>query len=311
MYDIFNNFLLNTTHLMKKFYLIDWSGFLYRAYYAFPDMPDKDWHNVNTIYWFFRMLIKIFFDKPDYFVIARDAPSKTHRHESYPQYKANRAKAPDDFKIQIPIIIEIANKLWIPNIVLPWYEADDIIASIVTKFKENTDITYNIFSADKDLKQLLDQNVIFTDPTKWITYKTNDFIQEYWFEPKHILDYLALIGDNADNIKWVPWIWPKWASDLIKKYSTIENIYNNLENIWTTTRAKLLQWKESAQNAKKLISLEISPEINEINIEKYKFEIDFSNYKKILIDEYNFWSMDKVITELKNKFQMPQQTSLF
>ena len=296
---------------MKKFYLIDGSGFLYRAYYAFPDMPDKDWHNINTVYGFFRMLLKIFFDKPDYFVIARDAPTKTHRHEAYPEYKANRAKAPDDFKIQIPIVQDIASKLWIPNLVLPWYEADDIIASIVTKFKQDNSITCNVFSADKDLKQLLDENVIFTDPSKWITYKTNDFIQEFWFEPKYILDYLALIWDSADNIKWVPGIGPKWASDLIQKYSTIENIYENLAEISPSTKAKLEQWKEYAENAKKLITLEISPEINEYNIDKFNLDIDFNKYKKILVEENNFWSMEKVITELKNKFQMPQQTSLF
>ena len=296
---------------MKKFYLIDGSGFLYRAYYAFPDMPDKDWHNINTVYGFFRMLLKIFFDKPDYFVIARDAPTKTHRHEAYPEYKANRVKAPDDFKIQIPIVQDIANKLWIPNLVLPWYEADDIIASIVTKFKQDNSITCNVFSADKDLKQLLDKNVIFTDPSKWITYKTNDFIQEFWFEPKYILDYLALIWDSADNIKWVPGIGPKWASDLIQKYSTIENIYENLAEISPSTKTKLEQWKEYAENAKKLITLEISPEINEYEIDKFNLDIDFNKYKKILVEENNFWSMEKVITELKNKFQMPQQTSLF
>lgn len=296
---------------MKKFYLIDWSWFLYRAYYAFPDMPDKDWHNINTVYGFFRMLLKIFFDKPDYFVIARDAPTKTHRHEAYPEYKANRAKAPDDFKIQIPIVQDIASKLWIPNLVLPWYEADDIIASIVTKFKQDNSITCNVFSADKDLKQLLDENVIFTDPSKWITYKTNDFIQEFWFEPKYILDYLALIWDSADNIKWVPGIWPKWASDLIQKYNTIENIYKNLQEISSSTRAKLEQWKEYAENAKKLITLEISPEINKYNIDKFNLDIDFNKYKKVLIEENNFWSMEKVITELKNKYIMPQQNSLF
>lgn len=296
---------------MKKFYLIDWSWFLYRAYYAFPDMPDKDWHNINTVYWFFRMILKMFLEKPDYFMIARDAPTKTHRHEAYPEYKANRAKAPDDFKIQIPIVQEITNKLWIPNLVLPWYEADDIIASIVTKFRTDSDLVSNVFSADKDLKQLLDENVIFTDPSKWITYKTNDFIQEFWFEPKYILDYLALIWDNADNIKWVPWIWPKWAGDLIKEYKTIENIYENIDWISWSIKEKLINWKEFAENAKKLIQLEISPEIDEIWIEKYQLDIDFNNYKKVLVEEYNFWSMEKVITEIKNKYQMPQQTSLF
>ena len=296
---------------MKKFYLIDGWWFLHRAYFAFPDMPDKDWHNINTIFWFFRIILKIFLEKPEYFVIARDAPTKTHRHEMYPEYKANRAKAPDDFKIQIPIIQEITNRLEIPNIMLPGYEADDIIASIATKFKQDPNVICNIFSTDKDLKQLLDENITITDSNKWITYKPNDFIQEFWFEPKYMLDYLSLIWDNADNVKWVPWIWPKWASELIQQYKTIENIYENIDWIPWKTKEKLIDWKEFAENAKKLIQLEIAPEIDEIWLEKYKLDIDFNNYKKVLVDEYNFWSMEKVITEIKNKYQMPQQTSLF
>lgn len=308
---IFSTIFYKIQKIMKKFYLIDGWGFLHRAYFAFPDMPDKDWHNINTIFWFFRIILKIFLEKPDYFVIARDAPTKTHRHEAYPEYKANRAKAPDDFKIQIPIIQEITNRLEIPNIMLPGYEADDIIASIVTKFKQDQDVICNIFSTDKDLKQLLDENITITDSNKWITYKPNDFIQEFWFEPKYMLDYLSLIWDNADNVKWVPWIWPKWANELIQQYKTIENIYENIDWIPWKTKEKLIDWKEFAENAKKLIQLEIAPEIDEIWLEKYKLDIDFNNYKKVLVDEYNFWSMEKVITEIKNKYQMPQQTSLF
>jgi len=296
---------------MKKLYLIDWSGYLYRAYYAFPEMPDKDGHNINVVYWFFRMLIKLLHDKPDYFVIARDAPTKTHRHEAYPEYKANRVKAPDDFKIQIPIVQEVAKKLNIPSLVLPGYEADDIIASIANKHKSDSEVLCNIFSWDKDLKQLLDDNVIVTDPGKWIKTKTLDFVQEYLFEPKYILDYLALIWDSADNIKWVPGIWPKWASKLIQKYKTIENIYEHIDEISWWIKDKLLAGKEEAFKSKQLIELEVIPKEEVLDIEKYKLNIDFENLKKVLIQEHNFASMEKWITELKNKYQMPQQSSLF
>ncbi len=296
---------------MKKLYLIDWSWYLYRAYYAFPEMPDRDWHNINVVYWFFRMLLKLFQDKPDYFVVARDAPTKTHRHEIFPEYKANRVKAPDDFKAQIPIVQEVAKKLNIHSLVLPWYEADDIIASMTKKYKQNKDILCNIFSSDKDLKQLLDENVIFTDPSKWTQYKTKNFIQEYLFQPEHILDYLSLIWDSADNIKWVPWIWPKWASILIQKYQNLENIYSHIDEISGWIKDKLIEWKAEAFKAKGLISLQDVPEVNFIDLEEYKFDIDFNKYNEVLVKEQNFWSMGKVITELKNKFHMPQQSSLF
>ncbi len=296
---------------MKKLYLIDWSWYLYRAYYAFPEMPDRDGHNINVVYWFFRMLLKLFHEKPDYFVVARDAPTKTHRHEIYPEYKANRVKAPDDFKAQIPIVQEVAQKLNIHSLVIPGYEADDIIASMAKKYKQDKDILCNIFSSDKDLKQLLDENVIFTDPSKWTQYKTKDFVQEYLFQPEHILDYLALIWDSADNIKWVPGIWPKWASTLIQKYQTVENIYNHIDEISGWIKDKLIEWKEEAFKAKGLISLQDVPEVNFIDLQEYKFDIDFNKYMDVLVKEQNFGSMEKVITELKNKFHMPQQSSLF
>ncbi|MEI8008308.1 MAG: PIN domain-containing protein [bacterium] len=94
-----------------KFFLIDGSSFLYRAYYAFPSMNDQDGHNINVVYGFFRMLMKIFQEKPDYFVITWDSPVKTLRHEEYTEYKANRKKMDDDFKHQIPITQAIVEQL--------------------------------------------------------------------------------------------------------------------------------------------------------------------------------------------------------
>ncbi|HRX64249.1 MAG TPA: 5'-3' exonuclease H3TH domain-containing protein, partial [Candidatus Absconditabacterales bacterium] len=166
-------------------------------------------------------------------------------------------------------------------------------------------------SGDKDLKQLLDDNVVVTDPGKGIKTKTLDFVQEYLFEPKYILDYLALIGDSADNIKGVPGIGPKGASTLIQKYKTIENIYDNIDEITGGTKDKLIAGKEEAFKSKKLIELEVIPKEEILDIEKYKLELDFNNYKEVLVQEYNFASMEKGITELKNKFHMPQQSSLF
>ncbi len=104
---------------MKKVFLLDGSGFMFRAYYAFPQMQNDAGQNINVIYGFLRMLIKILLEKPDYLVIARDAPVKTFRHEQYPEYKANRPKIADDFKEQIPFLQSVINELKIPNILAP------------------------------------------------------------------------------------------------------------------------------------------------------------------------------------------------
>jgi DNA polymerase-1 len=190
------------------------------------------------------------------------------------------------------------------------------------RYKQDSELASNIFSSDKDLKQLLDNNVFVTDPWKWTLSKTKDFIQDFLFEPKYILDYLSLIWDAADNIKWVAGIWPKWASTLIIKYKTIENIYNvideaekswikNIDWISQWIKEKLLVWREEAFKAKSLIELETIPESELKDIETFKFDIDFDNYKKVLVQQQNFIGMDKSITELKNKYHMPQQNSLF
>lgn len=294
-----------------KFFIIDWSGFLYRAYYAYPQISDKDWHNINVVYWFFRMLLKIIWENPDYFVIARDSPVKTIRHESFPEYKANRKKMEDDFKRQIPLTQELTNALWIPNLVVDTYEADDIIATLTKKYKSDQDLIIDIYSSDKDLKQLLDRNVFCIDPLKWIRTDTKLFLQEFMFDPKYILDYLALTWDSADNIKWVAWIWPKKASELIKKYNDIDWIYSHIDEISWDIKDKLIQNKEEAYTSRDLIQLHDIETLNEETISNFKLDLDFNKYKKILIEEYWFNSFEKPLNELKKKFETPTQNSLF
>lgn len=294
-----------------KFFLIDWSSFLYRAYYAFPPMNDKDGHNVNVVYGFFRMLMKIFQEKPDYFVITRDSPVKTLRHEEYPEYKANRKKMDDDFKHQIPITKDIVDQLWIPSLIVPTYEADDIIYTLAMKYKADKAMMIDIYSWDKDLKQLLDVNVFCIDSMKGI--KTNEelFVKEYWFDPIYILDYLALVGDSADNIKWITWIWPKKASDLIQKYQTIDNIYTHLDEITGDVKQKLIDGKDDVYMSRGLIELKPITEIENTDLKNFALELDFPKYKKVLVEQYHFNSFEKTLDELKKKLQNPVQIWLF
>ena len=121
---------------------------------------------MNVIYGFFRMFMKILQEKPEYLVITWDAPTKTQRHDEYPEYKANRKKMDDDFKNQVPVTKEIVEKLGIPNLVMPGYEADDIIYTLTEKYGKDKNLIIDIYSSDKDLKQLLDDNVFCLDAMK-------------------------------------------------------------------------------------------------------------------------------------------------
>src|SRR5574344_1525824 len=220
------------------------------------------------------MLFKIFQEKPDYLVIAWDSPVKTLRHQEYTEYKANRKKMDDDFKNQIPWTQEIVNKLSIPNIVVPTYEADDIIYTLAKKYGQQTDVQIDIYSSDKDLKQLLSDNVFCVDAMKGITTTTPLFIKEYGFEPKHILDYLALIGDSADNIKGVNGIGPKKASDLVQKYQTIDNIYAHIDEITGDVKQKLIDGKEEAYKSRGLIELKQVDENKKKELDMFRLHLD-------------------------------------
>lgn len=296
---------------MEKFYILDWSWFFFRAYYALPELNDEIWNNINAIYWFFRMLISLLKEKPDYFVIAWDSPTETIRKQIFKEYKANRPKLPDNFKWQIKQIKKITDELNIPNLTIPWYEADDIIYSLVEKFKNNKNLAINILSSDKDLKQFLDSwNITIIDPQRLKKTTKLEFIKEYWFEPKYIVDWLSLVWDSSDNIPWIKWIWKKTATELIKKYKTIENIYQNIDQIPANIKKKLLEWKEDAFKSKELIKLMQIPYIEKIDLSNFKFNLDIDKLKSILVDKLKFKSFEKQLNELK-KIYTTKQISLF
>ena len=295
---------------MKNFFLFDWFAFLYRAYYAFPEIKNPEWQNINAVYWFLRMLLKRLNKKPDFIAIARDAPQKTFRHELAPDYKATRKKMDDDFISQIPIIQNIIKELWIISQIAPWFEADDVIASFVNQYKSNWDLSMYIYSADKDLKQLLTDWVFIVDPVKDLPYQKKDFLAEFWFEPKYIVDYLALLWDSADNIKWVTWIWEKKAQNLIQHYGTIENIYEHLNELDNSEISILENQKEDALFSKKMVQL-ADVDLSETQLDNFKFKFDWSKYIDIICNNHWIKWLEKPLTEMKKEFEKPQQLGLF
>ena len=292
--------------------VVDGSGFLFRAWFAFPPMINVQGHNQNVLYGFTRMIIKLIEEtNPDYFIIARDSPVKTKRHETYPEYKATRPKIDDDFKQQIPKVHALIDQLGIASYQALGYEADDIIFSFVKEYQKKTDLTIQVVSSDKDLKQLLDTNIIITDPAKNITTTLLDFQQERGFEPINIVDYLALIGDSADNVKGVTGIWPKGAMNLIQTYGTIENIYVHLADIAPKLAEKLELGREDAFFSKKLIELMQVPQIQGLELKQRESNKDIHQRESILIGEYGFSSIQKLLDSLKKRYTQPQQLGLF
>lgn len=289
-------------------YLLDWSGYMFRAYYALPQLTNKEWNNQNAIYGFLRMLISLLKDKPTHFAIARDHPSKTLREKKFEQYKATRPTIPDDFKRQISIIKQLPSQIGIKTFEIPGYEADDIIYTLVQKFKNHIPIT--IISGDKDLKQLLEKGIEFYDPMKKQKETAQDFEQKWGFKPANIVDYLALVGDSSDNIPGVEGIGAKWAQKLIEQFGSLENIYQNLDNLSPSIKQKLKDGKDNAFLSKSLIVLQNVDQLQDINLNDLKLDIDFNKFKHTAL-ELGFPSLISQIDKLKQILNTPSQNSLF
>ncbi|AKH32370.1 DNA polymerase I [candidate division SR1 bacterium Aalborg_AAW-1] len=297
---------------MSKFTIIDGSGLLFRSYYGLPALSDDYGENTQMIFGMAKMTLKLMSEKPDYFAIARDVGGKTARHDMDENYKANREQAPDELIRQFHLSHQMISDLRIPAFGFPGYEADDVINTWVQKAKAKDGTHATIVSSDKDLKQLICQNIDSFDPMK--NKKTNylQFKMEFGFEPELLADYLALIGDTSDNIPGVAGIGPKSATDLIREYGTVENIYNNIEHIKKSVQTKLLAGQELAFSSKVLVNLMLVPEMNHLTIEEScTLNPDFDLIRHILLDTHGFHSLSKTIDDLEKKYSKVAMQGLF
>ncbi len=244
----------------KTLYILDSYGLIYRAYYAFINRPlvNKNGQNISAVFGFFRNFHRILQDyKPNYVVAALDSLTPTFRHQMYEEYKATRAKTPEDLHQQIPVIEEILTALGIPVLRCNGYEADDIIATLAAECAA-TGRPCRILSGDKDLMQLVDDNCQMLKPDKaggWQLVDTQGVIEEWGVKPCQMGDMLSLLGDTADNIPGVKGIGEKGALKLLTEYETLDNIYANIEKITGATGKKLAEGKEDAYFSKKLVKL--------------------------------------------------------
>ena len=228
-----------------KILIIDGHSLIHRAYHAMPDLNAPDGTKTGAVTGFFNMLfLAQDLLKPDLCAAAFDAHGKLARREVLPDYKANRAGLNDDLKVQIDLAQEILKLIGVQVLKSPGVEADDIIGTVAVKESaKNNNII--ILSSDKDLMQLINENIKMLRPiTKGVSnaelYDKDLFVKEYKFEPELMADYLALIGDKADNIPGVKGIGEIGAANLISSFGRIENIFGKLDKLKPAIRKKLL-----------------------------------------------------------------------
>ena len=260
--------------------LVDGHAMVFRAYHAMArqNLINSAGMPVGAVFGFYRMLAKLIKDhSPDYFLLIFDPPGENFRNRIYPKYKANRPEAPEDFKIQMSEILEIAQTINIPVFIPDDAEADDAIASIVEKHK-NSGLEMNIVSGDKDLYSLLHKNIKILKAKRGVSEFIeidSDFVQQEWdIHYTQTTDFLAISGDTADNIPGVRGVGYKGAGKLLNQYDNLEKIYKNIDKIQPDgIKKKLIESKENAFLSQKLVQLK-----KDISFDKSFEELDTNTF---------------------------------
>jgi len=313
---------MNKIKKTDHFYLIDGSGYIFRAYYALPPLTRKsDGLPVGAVSGFCSMLFKLLEDskskenlqKPTHFAVIFDAARKTFRNEIYSDYKANRSEAPDDLAPQFEYIRKSVLAFNLPSVDLPNYEADDLIATYAEQIlAKGAKVT--IVSSDKDLMQLYKKNVRLFDPMKNKFITPEDIVNKFGVGPEKVIDVQSLAGDSSDNVPGVPGIGVKTAAELINKYGTLENLLDNTQEIKQNKRRETLsENKDKAIISKKLVTLMKDvpvekkieefqlKEIDKEKLHKFLREMEFNRLLSSVISAYGESALEDSKTEVTPK----------
>ena len=241
----------------KTLYLIDGSGFIFRAYHALPPLNRADGVPVGAVMGYCNMLIKIIEESGnDLLAVIFDSSRRNFRHDIYDQYKANRRETPEDLIPQMKMIREATAAFGVTSIELEGYEADDLIAAYATHSAEQG-CNVKIVSADKDLMQLIKPGIGLLDPFKYAPITEEHVLTKFGVTPDKVVDVQALAGDSTDNVPGVPGIGVKTAAELINQFGTLENLLANAATIKQPKRRdSLMQFGEQALISKQLVQLD-------------------------------------------------------
>jgi len=277
-----------STNNKKRLFIIDGYATLYRAHYALIRNPLTTTAGMPTsaIFGFANQVFQLLEEEnPDYIVAAFDPKGKNFRHELYTDYKANRSAMPDEIQIQLPYLWELLDGMNIPVLRIEGVEADDVIGTIA-KMCEKDDLQCNIVSGDKDFMQLINDKTLLYAPQARRREKeifNAQKVSEKWgVGPEHIIDLLGLMGDSSDNVPGVEGVGPVTAKKLIQKFGSMENIYENIDQIENEKlKEKLLNSKESAFLSKKLVTILTDVKVDASISDFEKKEIDKTKLESI------------------------------
>ena len=239
----------------KKLLLIDGSNYLYRAFHALPDLRSPGGRPTGAIYGVLNMLQKLIrSESPDYIAVIFDTPKKTFRHEAFPEYKANRQKTPEDLIAQIKPLHRAIINLGLPLIAIDGVEADDVIGTLA-KQADKEKIKTLIATGDKDMAQLVTDNIKLIDTMKNLRMGPKEVEKKFGIVAERFVDYLTLAGDASDNIPGVEKVGPKTAIKWISEYGSLDEVIKNAENIKGKVGEKLMASMDRLELFKTLVTI--------------------------------------------------------
>lgn len=243
------------------FILVDGSSYLFRAYHAMPDMSNSKREPTGTIYGVINMMRRLLKDyNPEYLAVVFDAKGKTFRNDMYKEYKANRPSMPDDLAQQIEPIHNIIKAMGLPLICVPGVEADDVIGTL-SEQATALGIDTIISTGDKDMAQLVNKHVSLINTMTDVYMDTDSVKEKFGVTPERIIDYLALIGDTADNVPGVPKVGPKTAVKWLGLYDSLDGIMKNAEEIKGKVGENLRDFMSELPLSRDLVTIKCDVEL--------------------------------------------------
>lgn len=275
---------------MDKLLLIDGNSIMNRAFYGLPLLSDSKGRYTNAVFGFLNILFKTIDDEsPTHILVAFDSHAPTFRHKTYEAYKGNRKGMPDELRSQMPLIREVLETMGIATYIEEGIEADDILGSLSLRFEKNGPVT--VLSGDRDLLQLAsDQTKISIPRTKGGTtvtehYDYKSFIETYGFTPTQFIDVKGMMGDSSDNIPGIPGVGEKTAHKYIKKYESLEGLYEHVDDLKGKTKEKVVDNKELAFISRDLATIKrdcsIEIEDEQMRLDNYMNEQTFELFKEL------------------------------
>ena len=298
--------------------LVDGSSYLYRAFHALPSLTDSQGRPTGAVFGVANMLRRLIQTRdPQRMAVIFDAPGKNFRHELYEDYKANRPPMPEELRAQIEPLMELIDAMGIQRLTIDGVEADDVIATLARKAgSQGMDVL--ISSGDKDLAQLVDEQVLLEDSMQERRYDAGAVREKFGVGPDRIADFLALTGDTSDNIPGVEKVGPKTAAKWLNKYGDLDSVIENADDVGGKIGENLRQALDTLPLSRQLVALDEAvdagltpeqigpPQPDRDRLVELLKRFGFSTWLKDYQDDANGSSEDLEVTTVKSRAELDE-----